>query len=95
MTAKGIERAAYIAAHRILEANTTATELVCPGARRSYTIDTIADIIREAFEPDNLEAQGLACLPEPKVATRLQVINHPRAGALLALSLRASPDEVA
>ncbi len=50
MHTKDIEKAAYTAAHRILAANTLAPGLVCPGARRSYAVDTIADIIREAFE---------------------------------------------
>lgn len=50
MHAKEIERAAYIAAHGILAANTSAPELACPGARRTHAIDVIADIIKEVFE---------------------------------------------
>jgi hypothetical protein len=50
MHAKEIERAAYIAAHGILAADTGAPELACPGARRSHAVDVIADIIREVFE---------------------------------------------
>jgi hypothetical protein len=45
-----IERAAYIAAHAVLTANVSAPELACPGARRSYAVDTVADIIKRVFE---------------------------------------------
>ncbi len=50
MNSHQIERAAYIAAHALLTANTSAPELACPGARRSYTVDTIAGIIKGVFE---------------------------------------------
>ena len=50
MQTNQIEKAAYIAAHRILAANTSAPELACPGARRSHVVDTIADIIKDVFE---------------------------------------------
>jgi len=45
-----IERASYIAAHRVLAANTSAPELACAGARRSHAIDIIAGIIKDTFE---------------------------------------------
>ena len=53
-----IDRAAYIAAHAILAANTSAPELACPGARRSHVVDTIAGIIKSVFElhRDELDA---------------------------------------
>ena len=50
MNATEIERAAYMAAHRILMADLSAAELACPGARRSRAIDAIAGIIKEVFE---------------------------------------------
>jgi hypothetical protein len=49
MHASQLERAAYIAAHAILSANTTAPEKATPGARRTHAIDTIAQIIIETF----------------------------------------------
>ncbi len=45
MDPKQVERAAYLAAHRILTEDTAAPELACPGARRSYRIDKLAEII--------------------------------------------------
>ena len=50
MNAKQLERASYLAAHAILSANTSAPHLATPGARRSYTIDVIADKIKNVFE---------------------------------------------
>jgi hypothetical protein len=55
-----IERAAYIAAHRILMANTDAPELACPGARRSRAVDTIAEIIKDVFDQRIVEANTTA-----------------------------------
>ena len=50
MNAKQLERASYMAAHAILASNTSAPHLATPGARRTYTIDAIADTIRSVFE---------------------------------------------
>jgi hypothetical protein len=50
MNAKQLERASYMAAHAILSTNTSAPHLATPGARRSYTVDTIAEQIRRVFE---------------------------------------------
>jgi hypothetical protein len=50
MNAKQLERASYMAAHAILSANTSAPHLATPGARRTYTVDTIAEKIRNVFE---------------------------------------------
>ena len=47
---KNVERAAYIAAHRILDADTMARSLACPGGQRTYAVDLIAAIISEVFE---------------------------------------------
>ena len=55
MKAEQIERAAYIAAHAILSANLTAPELACPGARRTYAVDAIAELIKGVFELDYAE----------------------------------------
>lgn len=60
MTATEIKRAAYIAAHRILEANAGAPDLTRAGARSSHAVDTIADIIREVFELYNLAPEELS-----------------------------------
>ena len=50
MKANEMERAAYMAAHRILMADLSAAELACPGARRSHAVDAIAGISKEVFE---------------------------------------------
>jgi hypothetical protein len=50
MKADQLERAAYMAAHRILTTNTGAPELACPGARRSHAVDVIANVIKDVFE---------------------------------------------
>ena len=88
MTAKGIERAAYIAAHRILEAEKTAAELACPGARRSHTVDIIADIIREIFELHNLNPEETVDWLERSVPFGPHLVNHRRTGRVLELPMR-------
>ena len=50
MNAKQLERASYRAAHAVLSANVNAPHLATPGARRSYTVDAIANKIRSVFE---------------------------------------------
>jgi hypothetical protein len=50
MNAKQLERASYLAAHAVLSADVGAPHLATPGARRSYTIDAIADKIRGVFD---------------------------------------------
>jgi len=50
MNAKQLERASYMAAHAILAANTSAPHLATPGARRTYTVDAIAEKIKSVFE---------------------------------------------
>jgi hypothetical protein len=50
MNAKQLERASYLAAHAVLSANVSAPHLATPGARRSYTVDAIANEIRSVFE---------------------------------------------
>jgi hypothetical protein len=49
MNAHQTERAAYMAAHAIISANTSAPELACPGARRSHAVDVIASIIKDVL----------------------------------------------
>jgi hypothetical protein len=50
MNAHQMERAAYIAAHRLLTTDLTAPELACPGARRSAVLDNMAKIIKSVYE---------------------------------------------
>src|ERR1700751_3786413 len=50
MNAHQMERAAYIAAHRIMTTDLNAPELACPGARRSAVLDNIAKIITSVYE---------------------------------------------
>ena len=49
MTTNQVERAAYLAAHLILNADLSSANLACPGAKRSHAIDSVADIIKAAF----------------------------------------------
>jgi hypothetical protein len=90
MTARGIERAAYIAAHRILAANTTAAELVCPGAKRSHAVDSIADIIREVFELHNQNPEEMTTVRQREVELGPRLVNHRRTGTVLELPMRVS-----
>ncbi len=53
MNARQMERAAYIAAHRILTTDLTSPELACPGARRSAIVDNMARIIKSVYEAHN------------------------------------------
>ena len=92
MTTRGIERAAYIAPHRIVEVNTMASELVCPGARRSRSIHKIAETIREVFALHSTHDNERI---EREAESGLRVVNHRRACAVLQLPSRAYPDEVA
>ena len=50
MNAKQLERASYMAAHAILSSDVSAPYLATPGARRSYTVDAIAEQIKGVFE---------------------------------------------
>lgn len=50
MNANQMERAAYMAAHRLLTTDLSAPELACPGARRSAVVDNMAKIIISVFE---------------------------------------------
>jgi len=69
MKADDIERAAYIAAHAILTANLNAPELACPGARRTYAVDAIAELIKGVFALDQSESEpALAWRERPREA---------------------------
>ena len=50
MNAHQMERAAYIAAHRLMTTDLSAPELACPGARRSAILDNMARIIKSVYE---------------------------------------------
>lgn len=50
MNSRQIERAAYIAAHRLMTMDCTAPQLACPGARRSAMLDNMANIIKDVYE---------------------------------------------
>jgi hypothetical protein len=75
MHAREIERAAYIAAHGILAADTGSPELACPGARRTHAVDVIAGIIRGVFELYNPESEarpGSLQTPRPEVVREIR-----------------------
>ncbi len=86
MSPKEIERAAYVAAYRIVTADTYAPELACPGARRSYAIDTIAEIIKDVFEPYDVALDECRRTAE----TALDARARGRASVLVELPQRAS-----
>ena len=75
MNAKQLERASYMAAHAILQANTGAHHLATPGARRSHTVDVLAATIKHVFELhcsalDEAEPPRLS-VPAPKTLHRM------------------------
>ncbi len=78
MNAKQLERASYMAAHAILAANTSAPHLATPGARRTYTVDKIAEKIRGVFELHCSALDDAAAIAIPRrpeaVAQKLQLI---------------------
>lgn len=57
MNSSNLERAAYIAAHGIMQADLSSPQFACPGARRSRTIDAIAKIIVSVMEIESLESE--------------------------------------
>ncbi len=67
MNARQIERAAYIAAHRLMTMDCSAPQLACPGARRSAMLDNMANIIKSVYEasavPAPRKAHGERRLP--------------------------------
>lgn len=90
MTAKEIEHAAYVAAHRILEADVSAPELVCDGAIRTHAVDVIANIIREAIDS---EVTGYAIAesgPASFAPRQAGFGKYSSRGTLAALAWRAS-----
>jgi hypothetical protein len=90
VNAKEIERAAYVAAHRVLAADTSAHELACPGAQKSRAVDTIAGIIREVFELHNAACGDSTKWLEATPESRPHLVERRRTGVLRELSLRAS-----
>lgn len=52
-----LERRAYQAAHKILEADFRVSHLACRGERKSRTIDAIAEIIMQACEPGGQDVE--------------------------------------
>ncbi len=52
MTSDTLERAAYIAAHRIMQADLDSPQFACAGTRRSRTVDAIAGIIKDVMEAE-------------------------------------------
>lgn len=59
MSHSTIERAAYLAAHRIMQADLSSPQFACPGTRRSKTIDAIAGIIKGVMEAGSEDEQRL------------------------------------
>ena len=75
MNAKEIERAAYVAAHRVLAADTSAHELACPGARKSRAIAAVLD--RHA--PQLMSRSELHFTHLPSVKPPIEALNLCRA----------------
>jgi hypothetical protein len=92
MKADQLERAAYMAAHRILTTNTGAPELACPGARRSHAVDVIANVIRDVFELHCADPEEITqCLQvlEGRAAPGTNVSERHKMGVVLELPQRA------
>jgi len=90
MNARDTERAAYIAAHRILAANLSAPELACPSARWSHAVDMVAGIIQEVFacQPNSLDVNAPRTERTAEVAA--ECVARRQNGILLELVNRAS-----
>jgi len=82
MNANQMERAAYIAAHRILTTNLTAPELACPGARRSAMVDNIARVIIGVFEAHSQRFDEITDWWPAHPAPPLQLTPAPRPAVL-------------
>ena len=87
MKANEIERAAYIAAHRILMADLSAAEFACPGTRRSRAVEAIAGIIKEVLELSALDCDY--CF-ERAATCSADTMERPRTAVVLELPRRAS-----
>jgi hypothetical protein len=88
MKADQLERAAYMAAHRILTTNTGAPELACPGARRSHAVDVIRDVFElHCADPEEI-TQCLQVL-EGRAAPGTNVSERHKMGVVLELPQRA------
>jgi hypothetical protein len=87
MNAKEIERAAYLAAHRILAADISASGLACPGAQRSHAVDTIAAIIQGVFEIYKPEREYAL---ERRARFAAEIVKRPRVAVVIELPRRAS-----
>ena len=89
MRADQIERAAYIAAHAILATNLTAPELACPGARRSFAVDTIAEVIRGVLEAQPVQSEAAVAWRNGRENTPQTTLGPVRARKVL--QVRADP----
>jgi len=63
-----------MAAHAILSANTSAPHLATPGARRSYTVDAIAEKIKNVFELHCSALDEAAADWRPPTSQKLQLV---------------------
>ncbi len=86
MNTRNTERAAYIAAHRILTADLSAPELACPGARWSRAVDAIAKIIQDVFECENSYKE----FSSTRAVRPAETVRRGQSGVLLELRQRAS-----
>lgn len=57
MNSSNLERAAYLAAHRIMQADLTNPQFACPGTRRSKMVDAIAGIIKDVMEAEAISPE--------------------------------------
>ena len=84
MAAKEIERAAHIAAYRIVQAHAAEPDCCIRRAQRSHPEDRIADIIREVFDRiiSSKSLNRIEQVPGPRL------VNHRRSGVVLELPVR-------
>ena len=87
MNASQLERAAYMAAHAIMSANTGAPELACPGARRSHTIDAIAKVIKDIFEIHSVALDEATDWWEREASPQAELLKRRRAASGVSSSM--------
>lgn len=64
MNDKQIDRIAFICAYRVLTSDVSTSEYATPGRRRTYTMDSVAKIIRGVIEAHSTENEGRTTFSE-------------------------------
>jgi hypothetical protein len=89
MNATQIERAAYVAAHRIVDADASAPEFAWPAAQRSRAIDAIAEIIKDVLELECDTGEESADCQEQKTRCELVLVKRRHTAVVIEFPRRA------